>query len=117
MRQHDSHETYEVFAGRLHWIGAIIAASLGGIVWLMYLLAHTWLAPLPGPPGMPPPVAPRLQRNPHPDLEAVRLRERAALEGYRWVDPQRGIAHIPIERAIELMAQSEPNSAARLSKP
>jgi protein SCO1/2 len=134
MRQHDSHESYEVFAGRLHWIGAIIAVSLGGIVWLMYLLAHTWLAPLPGPPGMPPPAAPRLQRNPHPDLEAVRTRERAALEGYRWIDPQRGIAHIPIERAIELMAQSdathspnghtidptvqsEPSSAARRSNP
>jgi protein SCO1/2 len=74
-----------------------------------------------------------LQRNPHPDLEAVRARERAALEGYRWIDPQRGIAHIPIERAIDLTAQSvpahtpnehriqttgqsDPNSAARLRK-
>jgi len=53
MKQRDSHESYEVFASRLHWLAAILALSLGGIVWLMYLLAHTWLAPLPGPPHMP----------------------------------------------------------------
>jgi protein SCO1 len=107
MRQHDSHESYEVFAGRLHWIAAIIVISLGGIVWLMYLLANTWLAPLPGPPRLPPPATPRLQAHPHQELEALNARERAALEGYRWIDPQHGIAHIPIERAIELMSQPD----------
>jgi hypothetical protein len=30
-------------------------------------------------------------------------RQRAALEGYGWVDPARGLVHVPIERAIDLL--------------
>jgi protein SCO1/2 len=107
VRQHDSHESYEVFAGRLHWIAAIIVVCVAATIWLMYVLAHTWLGPLPVAPRMPAPVAPRLLADPHPELEEVRKREHAALEQYQWLDPQRGIARIPIQRAMELMSQPE----------
>lgn len=112
MSERDSHESYEVFAGRLHWIGALVAASLIGILWLMYGLAHTWLAPLPRIEHVQPPVRPRLQPYPQIELQAVRTREREALRQYQWVDQSHGIARIPIERAMEIIANTRPSVPA-----
>jgi len=52
-----------------------------------------------------PPPAPRLQTDAPDDLQEMRLREKALLESYGWVDRQNGIAHIPIERAIALLIE------------
>jgi hypothetical protein len=38
--------------------------------------------------------------------EQARLRDEPILYGYGWVDQKAGIAHIPIQRAIDLVAQS-----------
>ena len=38
--------------------------------------------------------------------EQVRARDDPILYGYGWVDQKAGIAHIPIQRAIDLVAQS-----------
>ena len=46
------------------------------------------------------PPAPRLQTTPRLDLQAVRAQEDAHLAGYAWVDRTKGIAHIPIDRAM-----------------
>jgi hypothetical protein len=46
------------------------------------------------------PPVPRLQTTPRLDLQAVRAQEDAYLEGYTWVDRTKGIAHIPIDRAM-----------------
>jgi hypothetical protein len=51
------------------------------------------------------PPQPRLQTHPHEDIEKLRERERAQLEGYGWVDRDAGTVHIPIERAMSLLAQ------------
>jgi len=51
------------------------------------------------------PPQPRLQTNPHADLEGLRASERAQLEGYGWVDRDAGTVHIPIDRAMSLLAQ------------
>lgn len=51
------------------------------------------------------PPAPNLQVRPEKDLAALRASENERLHGYGWVDQSQGIAHIPIERAIELVAQ------------
>ena len=48
---------------------------------------------------------PRLQRNTTDDMAKFLDNERAGLESYGWVDRQAGIARIPIERALELMAE------------
>jgi hypothetical protein len=48
---------------------------------------------------------PRLQVAPEVDLAALRAREEAELNSYGWIDKQAGIVRIPIERAMELMAQ------------
>jgi hypothetical protein len=57
-------------------------------------------------PGEPPAAAePRLQISPARDLQEMRALEDEQLHGYGWVDRQAGIAAIPIERAMELIAQ------------
>jgi hypothetical protein len=65
------------------------------------------------------PPEPRLQVAPKADLERLRITERAQLESYGWVDRDRGITHIPIERAMTLLGDrglpgwSAPEPASR----
>ncbi len=48
---------------------------------------------------------PVLQIDPVADLNAYKAQQNELLNSYGWVDKGAGIAHIPIERAIELTAQ------------
>lgn len=48
---------------------------------------------------------PRLERTPIPDLKAMRAGEDRILNGYAWVDPQRGVVRIPIDVAIDALAR------------
>jgi hypothetical protein len=60
-------------------------------------------APLAWPRQLPP--GPRLQTDPHRDLQEFLGAESAVLESYGWVDQEAGIARIPISRAMELLAE------------
>jgi hypothetical protein len=51
------------------------------------------------------PSGPQLQPNPPVDHERLRREEDDYLSSYGWVDQREGLVHIPIERAIELMAE------------
>jgi len=51
------------------------------------------------------PPAPRLQVTPVLELDELRAREDQVLEGYGWVDKDRGIARIPVEEAMRLVAE------------
>ena len=51
------------------------------------------------------PPEPRLQPNPPADLKTFRDAEEAILNGYAWVDPDKGMVRIPVARAMELVAQ------------
>lgn len=59
------------------------------------------------------PPAPRLQAHPAFDLAQLRAAEDAELEGWSWADRKAGLARIPIERAMELLAQPEARRAPR----
>lgn len=48
---------------------------------------------------------PRLQVNPGSDLIEMRAAENKELNGYQWVDRDAGIVAIPIERAMDLVAE------------
>jgi hypothetical protein len=111
MSQRDAHESYAVAARRLHGIAAILGGSLVGIVLLMYALAHTWLRTTSPPIGTVPPQ-PRLQADPATDLAAERRREEGMLEGYAWVDRGRGVARIPVRRAMEILARDSGSAPA-----
>ncbi len=54
----------------------------------------------PGPTA----AAPQLLARPEGELKQVRQQEKERLEGYGWVDQTAGVAHIPVERAIEIVA-------------
>jgi hypothetical protein len=47
---------------------------------------------------------PQLQPNPVADLNKFRTQEEQILNSYGWVDQQAGVAHIPIERAMDIIA-------------
>jgi hypothetical protein len=59
------------------------------------------------------PPAPRLQSAPLQDLEQLRAEEDKELASYGWVDEKAGIAHIPIDEAIKIVAaRGLPRAAA-----
>jgi hypothetical protein len=58
--------------------------------------------PLPAQPPLPP--APRLQADPRGDLKALRDAQDARLSSAGWIDRTAGLVHVPIERAMTLIA-------------
>lgn len=51
------------------------------------------------------PPEPRLQVVPAADLTSVRQREDSVLNTYGWIDRRSGLVRIPIDRAIEVLAE------------
>jgi hypothetical protein len=51
------------------------------------------------------PPGPRLQPSPPRDMDELRMRDRQALTTYGWVDQAHGLAHIPVDRAIDILAE------------
>ena len=51
------------------------------------------------------PPEPRLQTAPLQDLQALHAEEDAVLNSYGWVDRKTGVVRIPVQRALELLAQ------------
>src|ERR1700685_224948 len=51
------------------------------------------------------PPEPRLQAEPKVELKDLRADEDAILSSYGWVDPNKGIVRIPIDQAIDIVAQ------------
>lgn len=48
---------------------------------------------------------PQLQKTPIVDLKTIHAEEDKLLNGYAWVDPQKGVVRIPVAVAIEVLAQ------------
>jgi hypothetical protein len=112
-RQPDSHESYAVAAGMLHWAAAILALSLLAIVLGVYVWARPVLRAGTLPPR-PIPPQPRLQADPAADLAAERALQRSRLDRYGWMDDVHTVARIPIGRAMALLADGHavPSSAS-----
>ena len=51
------------------------------------------------------PPQPRLQADPGQDLRALRQRDEAILSSYAWVNEQKGVVRIPIERAMAVLLE------------
>jgi hypothetical protein len=51
------------------------------------------------------PPAPRLQVQPFADLLTLHAHEQQVLESTGWVDRAKGVAHIPIEQAMKIVAE------------
>jgi hypothetical protein len=48
---------------------------------------------------------PRLETNERIEINGFRLQEEQTLNRYGWVDQKAGVVHIPIDRAMQLLAQ------------
>ena len=104
------HELSDVeLPGLLIFLGGLVVAVLIVIVLVAWLLrAHSRHSEGLQPP--PSPFTEERERAPFPLLESVeiaqlRAHEDAVLENTAWIDRQQGIARIPIDRAIALVAQ------------
>ena len=51
------------------------------------------------------PPEPRLQVAPTEEWTEMLKRERAILHSYRWIDRSKRVVHIPIDRAMQLIAE------------
>jgi hypothetical protein len=51
-----------------------------------------------------PAAAPQLQTTPRSDLQSLQTSQEKRLQGYSWVDKGKGIVHVPIGRAMEIVA-------------
>jgi hypothetical protein len=51
------------------------------------------------------PPEPRLEVSPRLEIEALRASEDEVLRAYGWINEKAGVARIPIERAMDLIAE------------
>ncbi len=95
-------------AGYAVLLGALFVACL---LYFFFAFLSNYRARLSPPPlpieahGTPLPPQPRIQESPRRDLEDLRAYEDSVLNHYAWVDQQKGVVGLPIERAMELIVQ------------
>ncbi len=98
-----------VVAGAIFVLSWALAFVLAWFVFRYFAQREARLSPPPNVLeqmyGREAPPQPRLQSNPRQDLLEMRAEQDAVLNSYGWVDRRAGIVHIPIGRAIELLAQ------------
>ncbi len=89
-------------------LGLLIVASFVSMVWFFsYLDSRESARDAPVSPlateQLPP--EPRLQATPRGELDEVLNKDAQRLNGYKWIDQDAGVVQIPIERAMELIAE------------
>ncbi len=107
------HEQTDISIRGIVMFGGILAVVTGVVLLLMGWMFHYFaglemkldLPPSPLAVTPRPPPEPRLQVSPTDDLKAMRAAEDAQLNTYAWVNRQTGIVRIPVDRAIELLAE------------
>ena len=103
----------EIQYKQLIWLGVglVIVAVISGVVVFFMLRGFVqWgdrtAGPAPvmeaAPQTMP---GPKLLARPERERSRVRAAEDERLKAYGWIDQAGGVAHIPIERALEIAAQ------------
>ena len=51
------------------------------------------------------PPGPRLEANPSLDMKEMREAEDRKLKQYAWIDPDKGVVQIPVDRAMDLILE------------
>jgi hypothetical protein len=110
--QHVGHETTDasplyvgLFALGLTLMIALVLPLLGWIFWRFEAAAKRADAPQSPLLGELTPPRPVLQNDPAADLTLFRREEEQRLSSYGWIDPDKRIVRIPIERAIEILSE------------
>jgi len=113
---------YEIRDADVRWLllfglslVAVVAAVMLLVAPLMTFLAARQPAGPPASPLAPAadlPPEPRLQTTPRRDLAEKRRAEDGTLTSYAWIDRSNGIVRIPIDRAMELLAERAQRTGA-----
>ena len=107
------HETYAIDARPL-LISGLVLVLLGGMsfflmdrLFIYFEARQQQLDSQPSPLAetRPLPPEPRLQVTPVQDVQILRTEKEHRLNNYAWVNKEAGIVRLPIERAIELVAE------------
>lgn len=111
-QQRIGHETRDINVRVVTWtaIGLVVSAMVMGVtvggLFSLFKSQHPSASAssrITTPVALPPP--PRLQTNPTADLQQLREVENAKLNSYGWIDKSAGVVRIPIDRAMDLLAQ------------
>jgi len=84
--------------------GALVCLAMWGL--MRFLVAKQYAEEVARPPAAKTGESfpqPRLQTHPGRDLRRLRADEEARLNSYGWIDRDAGVAHIPIDQAIDLL--------------
>lgn len=106
----DANGRFVFYAGIAFSIFILFAAALVGAIYVLSVVKNGRIV---SETVLPPQEAilervyqePRLQVDPAIDLDHLRAEENELLERYGWIDPKNGIARIPIDKAIEIVAE------------
>ncbi len=63
------------------------------------------------------PPEPRLQVFPSRELQEFKAQQNTGVESYGWVDKEQGVAHVPIDTAIEMVLKNGLPARAEPPKP
>lgn len=92
---------------------ALIGVLLFSAVFIYFLfnyyegeVAKSDIPPSPVEDSTSQPPSPRLQANPTVDLVEFRRREDSLLQSSGWVDSALGVAHIPVDSAMEVIVRT-----------
>jgi hypothetical protein len=93
-------------------VGALLllAAAIGGLQAIYY--REVPVQHYPAPETFP---QPRVAPGEAEELRQLEAKQRSRLEGYHWIDRQQGLVQIPIERAMQLLAQQGKRAYAPLA--
>jgi hypothetical protein len=94
--------TFGCFAGLLVIMIAFILGA--GVLLSGSLSSDRSIRITPAPTQLPP--GPLLQSVPGEEFQSLHATQEAELNSYGWVDRKNGVVHIPIDRAMELLAQT-----------
>ena len=108
------HETGDINIGAIVWfivILALIVLSMNASMWAMFKGLQYFerkyepaVSPLTAPAAQVKDFpAPSLQTTPWTDLKTFRADQQHRAESYGWVDEKLGIAHVPVEKAKEML--------------
>ena len=118
------HETSDADFKKVFVTGLVLLGVMGlgfllswGVysVWSRYTAApSTHAETLTKPDLTQQPAGPKIQADPHAALIALRKSEDSVLTSYGWSNKDSGIARVPIDRAMEMLAKKGlPNREAR----
>jgi hypothetical protein len=95
-----------VRVGALGLIALPVLVIIGVVVAAAVSLSFNRIAPTPNPATPTHPSPPRLEVATGGDLAATRRQADQRLTGYGWVDRDKGVARIPLDRAMAITAQT-----------